>query len=140
MKRKLFSEERIAGIVKELEAGAVATDLCRRHGIASRPVVRASIGYFPTRRDARQRGLKDQLQNMTTVSEAGKRVACLQALGRRISAAISLGPGLQPDANMGSGPAGRARDLSSRQTLNWHATMALVTQARALHRNQFLSL
>lgn len=27
MKRKLFSEERFAGIVKELEAGAVATDL-----------------------------------------------------------------------------------------------------------------
>lgn len=73
MKRKLFSEERIAGIVKELEAGAVANDLCRRHGIASRPVVRASSGYLPTRRDARQRGLKDLLQNMTTVSEAGKR-------------------------------------------------------------------
>lgn len=35
MKRKQFSEERIIGILKEADAGAVVTDLCRRHGMSS---------------------------------------------------------------------------------------------------------
>lgn len=35
MKRKQFSDEQIIGILKEAEAGAVVTDLCRRHGMSS---------------------------------------------------------------------------------------------------------
>ncbi|BCA63691.1 hypothetical protein HMP09_2925 [Sphingomonas sp. HMP9] len=35
MKRKQSSEEQIIGIPKEAEAGAVVTDLCRRHGMSS---------------------------------------------------------------------------------------------------------
>src|SRR3546814_14336506 len=35
MKRKRFSEEQIIGILKEAEAGAVMTDLCRKHGMSS---------------------------------------------------------------------------------------------------------
>ena len=35
MKRKQFSEEQIIGILKEAEAGAVVTDLYRRHGMSS---------------------------------------------------------------------------------------------------------
>ncbi|WP_413658752.1 IS3 family transposase [Nitrobacter sp.] len=35
MKRKRFSEEQIIGILKEAEAGAVVTDLCRKHGMSS---------------------------------------------------------------------------------------------------------
>ena len=35
MKRKQFSEEQIIGILKEAEAGAVVTDLCRRHRMSS---------------------------------------------------------------------------------------------------------
>lgn len=35
MKRKQFSQEQIIGILKETEAGAVVTDLCRRHGMSS---------------------------------------------------------------------------------------------------------
>ncbi|WP_109809676.1 IS3 family transposase [Sphingosinithalassobacter portus] len=35
MKRKQFSEEQIIGILKEAEAGAVVTELCRRHGMSS---------------------------------------------------------------------------------------------------------
>ncbi len=34
MKRKQFSEEQIIGILKEAEAGAVVTGLCRRHGMS----------------------------------------------------------------------------------------------------------
>ncbi|MBP2274726.1 putative transposase [Sphingomonas sp. PL20] len=35
MKRKQFSEEQIIGTLKEAKAGAVVTDLCRRHGMSS---------------------------------------------------------------------------------------------------------
>jgi putative transposase len=35
MKRKQFSEEPIIGILKEAEAGAVVTKLCRKHGMSS---------------------------------------------------------------------------------------------------------
>ena len=35
MKRKQFSEEQIICILKEAEAGAVVTELCRRHGLSS---------------------------------------------------------------------------------------------------------
>ena len=35
MKRKQFSEEQIILILKEAEAGAVVTELCRRHGLSS---------------------------------------------------------------------------------------------------------
>nr|WP_230772844.1 IS3 family transposase [Sphingomonas sp. Leaf4] len=35
MKRKQFSEEQIIGILKEAEAGAVVTELCRKHGMSS---------------------------------------------------------------------------------------------------------
>jgi len=35
MKRKQFSEERIISILKEAEAGAVVTELCRKHKMSS---------------------------------------------------------------------------------------------------------
>ncbi|MGI4731230.1 MAG: IS3 family transposase [Janthinobacterium lividum] len=35
MKRKQFTEEQIIGILNEAEAGAVVTELCRKHGMAS---------------------------------------------------------------------------------------------------------
>ena len=35
MKRKQFSEEQIIGILKEAEAGAVVTELCRKHSLSS---------------------------------------------------------------------------------------------------------
>jgi len=35
MKRKQFSEEQIIGILKEAEAGAVVTELCRKHAMSS---------------------------------------------------------------------------------------------------------
>lgn len=35
MKRKQFSEEQIIGLLKEAEAGAVVTELCRKHRMSS---------------------------------------------------------------------------------------------------------
>ena len=34
MKRGRFSEEQIIGVLKEAEAGAKVSDLCRRHGLS----------------------------------------------------------------------------------------------------------
>ena len=34
MKRKQFSEEQIIAILKEASAGAVVTELCRKHGMS----------------------------------------------------------------------------------------------------------
>ena len=35
MKRKQFSQEQIIGLLKKAEAGAVVTELCRKHGMSS---------------------------------------------------------------------------------------------------------
>ena len=35
MRRKQFSEEQIIGILKEAQAGAVVTELCRKHRMSS---------------------------------------------------------------------------------------------------------
>ncbi len=35
MKRSRFTEEQIIGILREQEAGAATTDVCRKHGVSS---------------------------------------------------------------------------------------------------------
>jgi len=34
MKRSRFTQEQIIGVLKEHQAGAAATDLCRKHGVS----------------------------------------------------------------------------------------------------------
>jgi hypothetical protein len=43
MKKKRFSEERIAAVLKEAEAGATVTDLRRRNGISALTVLQLEI-------------------------------------------------------------------------------------------------
>lgn len=45
MKRKRFTEEQIIGILKEAEAGAKSTELCRRHGISEQTFYRWKSKY-----------------------------------------------------------------------------------------------
>lgn len=40
MKRKRFAEKQILAILRELEAGAIGKDVCRRHGISEQTLYR----------------------------------------------------------------------------------------------------
>ena len=62
MKRKQFSEEQIIGILKEAEAGAVVTDLCRRHGMSSATYYawKAKFGGLEVSEAKRLRALEDE--------------------------------------------------------------------------------
>ena len=62
MKRKQFSDEQIIGILKEAEAGAVVTDLCRRHGMSSATFYawKARFGGMEVSDARRLRALEDE--------------------------------------------------------------------------------
>ena len=62
MKRKQFSEEQIIGILKEGEAGAVVTELCRRHGLSSATYYawKAKFGGLEVSDAKRLRALEDE--------------------------------------------------------------------------------
>ena len=62
MKRKQFSEEQIIGILKEAEAGAVVTELCRRHGLSSATyhAWKAKFGGLEVSDAKRLRALEDE--------------------------------------------------------------------------------
>ena len=62
MKRKQFSEEQIIGILKDAEAGAVVTDLCRRHGMSSATYYawKAKFGGLEVSEARRLKALEDE--------------------------------------------------------------------------------
>jgi putative transposase len=62
MKRKQFSEEQIIGILKEAEAAAVVTELCRRHGMSSATYYawKAKYGGLEVSEAKRLRALEDE--------------------------------------------------------------------------------
>ena len=62
MKRKQFSDEQIIGILKEAEAGAVVTELCREHGMSSATYYawKAKFGGLEVSDARRLRALEDE--------------------------------------------------------------------------------
>ena len=62
MKRKQFTEEQIIGSLKEAEAGAVVTELCRKHGMSSATYYawKAKFGGLEVSEAKRLRQLEDE--------------------------------------------------------------------------------
>jgi putative transposase len=62
VKRKQFSEEPIIGILKEAEAGAVVTELCRKHGMSSATYYawKAKYGGLEVSEARRLKALEDE--------------------------------------------------------------------------------
>ena len=62
MKRNRFTEEQIIGILKEQEAGAKATDLCRHHGVSSATFYKwkAKYGGLDVSEARRLKALEDE--------------------------------------------------------------------------------
>ena len=62
MKRNRFTEEQIIGILKEQEAGAKATDLCRKHGVSSATFYKwkTKFGGLDVSEARRLRALEDE--------------------------------------------------------------------------------
>jgi putative transposase len=62
MKRKQFPEEQIIGILKEAEAGAVVTELCRKHGMSSATFYawKAKYGGLEVSEARRLKALEDE--------------------------------------------------------------------------------
>ena len=67
MKRSMFSDEQIIGILKEQEAGAVTADVCRRHGISEATFYKwkAKFGGLEVTEAKRLRTLEDENAKLT---------------------------------------------------------------------------
>lgn len=62
MKRSRFTEEQIIGILREHEAGAATSDVCRKHGISSATFYKwkAKYGGLAVSEARRLRSLEDE--------------------------------------------------------------------------------
>lgn len=62
MKRNRFSEEQIIAILKEHEAGAPVSDLCRKHGVSDASVYKwkAKYGGMEVSEAKRLKALEDE--------------------------------------------------------------------------------
>ncbi len=62
MKRTRFTEEQIIGILREHEAGAATSDVCRKHGISSATFYKwkAKYGGLDVSEAKRLRSLEDE--------------------------------------------------------------------------------
>jgi putative transposase len=69
MKHARFSEEQIIGILKEAEAGAKVTQLCRRHGIADATFYtwRSKYGGLEISEMRRLRQLEDENRRLKSI-------------------------------------------------------------------------
>ena len=110
MKRKQFTEEQIIGILKEAEAGAVVTELCRKHGMSSATYYawKAKFGGLEVSDAKRLRALEEENARLkrlladTMPDNAGLKDLIVllfwRTCGVSRSYAFRLAPGLCPRA------------------------------------------
>jgi putative transposase len=69
MKRARFSEEQIIGVLKEAEAGAKVSELCRRHGISDRTFYtwRSKYGGLEISEMRRLRQLEEENRRLKSI-------------------------------------------------------------------------
>lgn len=68
MKRSKFSEEKLIGILKEVEVGAKVGEVCRRHGISEQTLYRwrAKFGGMDVNEARRLRQLEEENRRLKT--------------------------------------------------------------------------
>ena len=77
MKRTRFTEEQIIGILREHEAGAATSDVCRKHGISSATFVTLRRGFqlptfsAPTIAPSAMSASRDRPRHMTMLPGGG---------------------------------------------------------------------
>lgn len=83
MKRSRFSEEQIAGVLKEAEAGVPMADLCRRLGVSNVTFYRwkAKYGGLEVSEAKRLRALEEENRRL-------KQIVAEQALDNRALKAV----------------------------------------------------
>src|SRR6185369_7869311 len=74
MKRAWFSEEQIIAVLKEAEAGAKVTELCRRHGISDATFYtwRSKYGGLEISEMRRLRQLEEENRESTAEVDGGR--------------------------------------------------------------------
>ena len=87
MKRTRFTEEQIIGILREHEAGAATSDVCRKHGISSATFYKwkAKYGGLEVSEAKRLRSLEDENRRLKKMyAEMSMQAELLkEALGKK---------------------------------------------------------
>jgi putative transposase len=82
MRKSKFSDEQIIGILKQAEAGASVTDVCRQHGISGHTFYRwrAKYGGLEVNEARRLKELEDENRELKQMAaDLGLQVRALKA-------------------------------------------------------------
>lgn len=82
MRKSKFSDEDVIGILKEAEAGAAVTEVCRRHGISGHTFYRwrSKYGGLEVNEARRLKAIEDENRELKQmVADQGLQIRALKA-------------------------------------------------------------